>query len=266
MLAGGTDLVTEWRRNGTRPSHVLYLGRLQELQRIDATGPDLSIGAGVTIAQAIDGLLGSWPEAADYLRRFGSPAINANATIAGNLQTASPIGDLAPLLMVLNARVNLQNQTADRSIPVDTFVAGYRRTRLAPDELITRIVVPPRPDRLKLFAYKVSRRFDQDLATLNLLVSFQLIAGVMRQVKVAIGGLSDQSSRLPVFETACEGQPPTLQVMQQLAQTLNAAIEPITDVRGSARYRRLVAQNLLTRLALDMNGDTETNLRLVQPT
>ena len=260
LLGGGTDLVTAWRKASAFPSTVLWTGRVRQLRTLTQSSDGMHMGGSVSIREAIDVLVSEWPEAEEYLRRFGSPAINASATVAGNLHTASPVGDLAPLLLALGAILTLQSTRGQRVVPLHEFFTGYRATVLAADEIIAFMHVPRRQPDFKLFAYKVTRRFDQDIAVASLVCSFVTHREGMRKVIVGAGGLADRPRRAARVEAELEGRPLNGAAIERAAEALTREFRPIDDVRGSARYRMQVARNLLQKLLLDAQGTPGTSL------
>lgn len=260
LLAGGTDLMTGWRRSLQYPKQILLLGQVAELARLERTDRVLTIGAGVSVARVIQSLLVEWPEAAGYLRRFGSPAINAVATIGGNLQTASPVGDLAPLLMALGASLVVESASDRRQIRLQDYSEGSRRTNLGADELVTSVHIPRRPPGFRLFVYKTAKRFDQDIATVTLAASFINDGGMMRRVIIAAGGLANRPARANAVESTLEDQNLDEATIQRAVAALAEDFGPIDDVRGSAAYRLQVSGNLLRKMQLEHAGVRSTSV------
>lgn len=261
LLAGGTDLMTGWRRSARYPTRILMLGQVSALARLERSDSALIIGAGVSVVRVVQCLLAEWPEAAGYLRRFGSPAINAVATIAGNLQTASPVGDLAPLLLALGAWLVVESSSDRRQIDLQNHFAGSRCTGLAADEVITSVHIPRRPTGFRLFAYKTAKRFDQDIAAVSLAASFIDDGGVMRRVVIAAGGMANRPVRASAVESAFEDQPLDDSTIERAVAALPEDFIPIDDVRGSAAYRMLVTGNLLRKMQLEYAGVRLTSVR-----
>lgn len=144
-VAGGTDVMVGVNFGRLRPPALLDLTRLPELAVIDRGGPRLRIGAGVTYARLIAELGDVLPGLAMAARTVGSPQIRNRGTMGGNLGTASPAGDCHPVLLVAGAEVEVASVRGTREIPAGEFFTGPKRNALAPDELITAILVPRRP-------------------------------------------------------------------------------------------------------------------------
>jgi len=254
LLAGGTDLMTGWRRSTQHPTQILLLGQVATLANLERTDSVLAIGAGVSVGRVIQCLVAEWPEAAGYLRRFGSPAINAVATIAGNLQTASPVGDLAPLLMALGASLVVESVSGRRQIRLQDYFEGSRRTVLAADEVVISVHIPRRPPGFRLFAYKTAKRFDQDIAAVTLAASFIDDGGLLRRVVIAAGGLANRPARAFAVESTLEDQTLDDATIERAVAALAEDFVPIDDVRGSAAYRRHASGNLLRKMQLEYAG------------
>ena len=260
LLAGGTDLITAWRRSMAYPPQVVVLGQVGELAQIEWTDHALIIGAGVTVARAVRCLISEWPEAAGYLRRFGSPAINAVATVAGNLQTASPVGDLAPLLMALSASLMVKSTVTHRQISLPEYFSGNRATVLAADEVVIAIHLPRRPPAFHLFAYKTAKRFDQDIAAVTLAGSFVNDGGTLRRVVIGAGGLANRPARASAVESVLENHAFDTARIEEAIAALAEDFQPIDDLRGSSTYRMQLAGNLLRKMRLEYTGAGLTNL------
>ena len=164
LISGGTDLVVESNLRARRWSHLVSLEAIAELREFSENADAITIGAGLPLNE-IATRWTSAPEAVgDWLRLFASPPLRNRATLGGNLATASPIGDGAPLLLALDASVHLVSRRGRRIIPLNTFFTGYRKTLLAADELIAAIEIPkPLPEFVRF--YKVAKRRMDDIST-----------------------------------------------------------------------------------------------------
>jgi len=251
LLAGGTDIGLWVTKQHRALPVVIALGGVRELKRIAVTGDGIEIGAGATYAEAHAILAEHYPDFGEVIRRIGSEQIRALGTIGGNLGNASPIGDTPPLLLALNASVGLRRGADRRELPLDAFFLGYRKTALLPGEFIERIRVPPPSPRLRFAAYKVSKRFDQDIAAVCGAFAVELENGIVGAARIAFGGMAATPLRAQRCERALEGRRWDEATIAAALPVLDADFAPLSDMRASAGYRRLVARNLLRKFQVE---------------
>ena len=251
----------------------------------------LSIGAAVTLTDAFDALVTTRPALATFTSRFAGLPVRNAGTLGGNVANGSPIGDSMPLLLALGAHVRLMQwdggatDSADsasapadatalqsRTLPLDQFYTGYRQTALAPAELLTHILVPPpgpaitpHPDATTLNgewlrAYKISKRFEDDISAVCLGLRMVLRNGVVTEVSIGVGGVAATPVRALQTQAALLGQPWTQATATQAAAVLQAEFAPISDMRASAAYRRTVLAALLQRAWVESTGTPHTDL------
>jgi xanthine dehydrogenase iron-sulfur cluster and FAD-binding subunit A len=176
--------------------------------------------------------------------------------VGGNLGTASPVGDLMPLLIAHRANIVLGSARGERRVAPERLVSGYRRTILADDELITAVVLPPVPPGTLIRSYKISRRRDVDIATVS--GGFRLELGKENRVKdivLAYGGMADRVRRAEGAEASLRGEIWTRQGVEKAMRALESDFTPISDVRGSAAMRTIAARNLLLKFWAESNGN-----------
>lgn len=251
LVAGATDLHLEITQQLQSIDLLVYTGKVPELQVLEETDGVLHIGAAVTYATAHAALCRHFPDLEELLARLGSRQIRNQGTLGGNIGTASPIGDIPPFLLAVDAQLRLRSSRGSRDLPIADFFVDYRRTALEPGECIERILVPlPAPcDRLR--AYKISKRLDDDISALCGVFNLRIESGEVRQARVAFGGMAAIPARAPVCERALVGQPWTLQTAITAGAALSADFQPIDDLRASAAYRLDAAAGLLQRLYYD---------------
>jgi xanthine dehydrogenase small subunit len=237
LLAGGTDLAVESNLRLRRFPHLISLEALAELRAFRETGAAYEIGAGLTLSE-IDLPHDVWRE---WLALFASPLIRNRATLGGNLATASPIGDAAPLLLALDAQVRIASAQGERVLPLDGFFTAYRRTALAPGELLVSVIVPkPLPPVARF--YKVAKRQCDDISTVAACFAIRA-EGTMR---IAYGGVAATPVRVHKAEEALSGGC-TEAAVARACDILSRTLDPIGDHRGSAEYRLAMAQSLLEK-------------------
>ncbi len=172
----------------------------------------------------------------------------------GTSSPGSPIGDTLPPLIVLGAEIDLAGARHARRAGAQQFYTGYRQTVLAPDELVTGVRIPiPKADEI-LRLYKVSRRKDLDISSFSAAICLKRSGGVIADVRIAFGGVGPTVLRMTKTEAALRGGPATLDRFERAAAVAAAQVTPISDVRGSERYRRSLAGNILLKFWHEMIG------------
>jgi xanthine dehydrogenase small subunit len=252
LLAGGTDLGLRVSDHREVPAAVICLLNVPEMHAVEATATGLSLGAAVSYALLLDlcrAEAGFGPLAA-LLSRLGSRQIRGLGTLGGNLGTASPIGDALPPLVALEARVTLASVRGRREMPVAEFLTGYRTNALAADEVILRVDIPRPPADALFTSEKVSKRHDQDIATVGAAMLVRQEAGLVVEARLAFGGVGATVIRAVGAEAALLGKPFDAAAVEAAVAVLAEDIAPLSDWRGSAAYRLAVAQGLLRRLHL----------------
>jgi xanthine dehydrogenase small subunit len=250
LLAGGTDLGLRVSDHREVPPAVICLLSVPDLHALEAAPDALTIGAAVPYARLLAACRAEagFAPLAVLLARLGSRQIRGLGTLGGNLGTASPIGDALPPLVALGATVTLASVRGQRCLPVAAFLTGYRRNALAPDEVILSVTLP-RPAPGAIFACeKISKRHDQDIATVGLSALLEMDAGRVRAARLAFGGVGATVLRASRAEAALVGRPFDAAAVADAAEAVQADIAPLADWRGSDAYRRAVAAGLLHRL------------------
>jgi xanthine dehydrogenase small subunit len=245
LLAGATDLGLLASRSRKPPKAVIHVAHVPELTTIIESKQKITIGAAVTYAQAMPPLIAAFPALRTYLARLGSRQIRTLGTIGGNIGTASPIGDMPPVLLALEARLKLISVRGAREMPLEEFFLGYRTTALAPDEVIESLSLPRLWPGEVFFCDKVSKRRDQDISTVAGAYRLRIKNGEIEDARVAFGGMAAIPKRAAAAEAA---------LLESGFTAAGAALakdfQPIDDWRGTSLYRLQVAANLLRRLEL----------------
>lgn len=232
-IQGGTDVMVELTFGHLRPEALLDLSEVAELRGVAEEGGSLRLGAGLTYTEAMRGPLATrLPALAEAARTVGSPQIRNRGTIGGNLGTASPAGDALPPLLAERAEVELASVRGVRALPLEEFLLGVKRTALAPDELVTAVLVRP-SGGAQTFA-KVGPRNAMVIAICSLAVVVDTEAG---EVRAAFGSAA----------TTVRGVTVPLAEAAELPDRVAEAASPIDDVRATAAYRRHALRVLATR-------------------
>ncbi len=192
------------------------------------------------------------------LARFGSPQIRKAGTIGGNLASGSPIADAVPFHLAMQSEVELVGPKGSRRLKLEEFFLGYRKTALRDDELIAAIHTPlPQPDEyLKL--YKVSKRRDMDISTATFALWLKHDDVTIADARVFIGGVGPTVMRMRHAEQCLVGGPIEEATFRRAGQAARSAIQPWSDVRGSAGYRLQLAENFLVKSFFEMKTKSVT--------
>jgi xanthine dehydrogenase small subunit len=260
LLAGGTDLGLRVSKEREALPIVISTAGVKELQRIGKTADALELGGAVTYAAALPYLDIHFPAFAAIVRRLGSRQIRNLGTLAGNLATASPIGDSLPCLIALGAEVTLAWRTSLRTLPVASFLTGYRETALTPGEIIAAIRIPFIRNGQRFSAYKVSKRFDQDISTVIAGFSLSLHDGRVRELRAVYGGMAARVLRARNVEEGLTGRPWTTDSLADIDDLMAEDFQPISDHRGGAAYRLRAAAGLLRRFQIETSQTVPTRV------
>jgi CO/xanthine dehydrogenase FAD-binding subunit len=252
VLAGGTDVMVRVRR-GLVPSDVTALvsvHRVEGLRGVRQEDDELVVGAATTATDLIrDAMIARHaPILARVADRLASAQIRNLATIGGNLVNASPAGDLIIPLLLLDARLVLVSTGGKRTVPVEEFFTGPGESVLRPDELLVeaRCALPP-GERVFRFE-KAGTRPAMECSVVTVGVAYTPREGKLTDVRVAFGSSAPVPLRGRKTEAVLEGRPVDPERLQRAAQTARREVRPISDVRGSAEYRRVLAGAFLRRL------------------
>jgi xanthine dehydrogenase small subunit len=250
-IAGGTDLGVESNLHYRRWSEIISLEAVEELRVFESGEKRVRIGAALPLSDLAEHWTDA-PEAfAQWIQQFASPTLRNRATLGGNLATASPIGDGAPLLMALDAEIHLRGPSGQRMVPLAKFFTGYRRTVCEPGELICEIEVPKPAAGLTRF-YKVAKRRLDDISTVAAGMAMDLDqGGHVTRARFAFGGVAATPLRTVAAEEAVMGRAWNLDAVQRAQAAIERTIGPISDHRGSAEYRKEAAKSLIEKFWWD---------------
>ena len=248
LIAAGTTDVGLWvTKQHRRFGQIIDVTRVTELRRIERGAHSLSIGAAASLTEAFDALAESRPQLKPFFDRFAGLPVRESGTLGGNVANGSPIGDSMPLLIALGATLVLASTRGERTLPIEDFYLAYRKTALAPDEVLARIEVPQPTPHEWLRADKISKRFEDDISAVCLAVALQVEDGVIHSARIGAGGVAAVPARAMQTEAALAGQPCAEAIFDAAATVLEAEFKPLSDMRASSAYRRAVLGNLLRR-------------------
>jgi len=257
IVAGATDVGLWVTKQMRRLDTVIYIGRVAELARLHEAPDGIEIGAGVSYSDAMATIATHYPDFGEVIRRLGAVQIRNMGTLGGNVANGSPIGDASPCLIAAGATLHLRCGQAVRSLAVEDFFIDYGKQDLGPGEFVERITLPyPAPDAW-FRAYKISKRFDQDISAVLGAFNLTHADGVINEARVAFGGMAATPKRAPAVEAALTGAPWTEATVARAMAALDQDFAPIDDLRASAAYRLTVAKNLLMRLFIETTEPAE---------
>jgi xanthine dehydrogenase small subunit len=251
VLGGGTDLGLRVSKEREAFPVVIATQRVRELRAISEDAETLTIGGAVTYTTALPYLDKHFPSFAALVRRIGSRQIRNIGTLAANIANASPIGDTIPCLMALDATVVLRSQRGVRGVKADAFIVSYRRTAMEKDEIIAAIEIPKLKPGTSFTAYKLSKRFDQDISTVIGAYRLRLDGAKVAELRAAYGGMAATTSRAKHVEAAITGKPWTAETLRDIDALIAQDFQPMTDHRGTDAYRLRAAANLVRRLQIE---------------
>ena len=254
LVAGATD-VGLWITKQLRDlSELIYVGEVAALKAIRETSTYLEIGAAASLTDAFAALERDWPELHEAWVRFASIPIRNSGTLGGNVANGSPIGDSMPALIAMAASVVLRKGAATREIPLEALYLGYQKTALEPGEFVAAVRIPRRAPNTIIRAYKVSKRFDQDISGVFACFALQIRGDRIVAARIGCGGVAPTPVRADKTEAVLEGRNWDERAAEAAAEALTGEFSPITDMRASADYRRVVLGNLMRRVWLETHG------------
>ncbi|MEM9523572.1 MAG: xanthine dehydrogenase small subunit [Pseudomonadota bacterium] len=262
LIAGATDVGLWVTKELRSPMLVAFLNRCADLCGIEIDRDRIRIGAMTTLTEVGAAMADLHPDFAEMIRRYGSTQVRNAATIGGNIANGSPIGDSPPALIALGASLHLRKGDARRALPLEDFFVEYRRQDRRPGEFIEAVTIPRQPDRLK--CYKLSKRFDQDIAAVCGGFNVTLDEGRVAAVRIAFGGMAGVPKRADTVEAALMDRPWDERHVRSAMACLGEDFAPISDMRASADYRLAAARNMLMRYFLEDQG-ARTRVTEVKP-
>jgi xanthine dehydrogenase small subunit len=248
IVAGATDVGLWVTKQHRELGPTVFIGDIADLRQIEEAPDALTLGAAVRYSEAREALARLHPDLGELVRRIGGVQVRNAGTIGGNIANGSPIGDMPPALIALGATVTLRRGGERRTLPLEDFFLGYGRQDRAPGEFVESVRIPrPAPDMLVRIV-KLSKRFDSDISGVCGAFALRIADGIVREARIAFGGMAGIPARAPGCEAALTGRAWNEATVEAAARALAEDYDPIDDLRGSAAYRRKVAANLLRRI------------------
>jgi xanthine dehydrogenase small subunit len=256
LVAGATDVGLWVTKAMKRLDPVISLGRIEALRAITDEGDHLRFGAMAGHIDVRTALAALSPQLDELMRRFGGEQVRNAGTIGGNIANGSPIGDLPPALIALDATLVLARRSEAgierRAIPLESFFIEYRTQDRRPGEFVEAVLVPKLAEGVLFHASKVSKRFDEDISAVCGAFKLTLSSdGRISEARLAFGGMAGIPKRATAAEVALVGQRWNEAVVAAAIATLPQDFSPLDDMRASAHYRLTIAGNLLRRFLIE---------------
>ncbi len=232
---------------------------MKELDFIKINQNYLEVGAATSLIKFENKIKRYYPDFYSVLKRYGSVQIRNVGTIGGNIATASPIGDTLPILLSLDAEILIEGLNKKKSFPINNFFTGYRKTKLKKNEFISSIKIPLFKENI-FKAYKISKRFDDDISSILGSFNFEIINNKIKQVYIAYGGMAAVPKRARACETMLKNKPLTINTFTKAKDYLEKDFMPLDDMRASKEYRLEVAKNLLIKCFIEINNNKLTRV------
>jgi xanthine dehydrogenase small subunit len=261
LLAGSTD-VGLWVTKQMRDlGDIIYLGQVGALKTMaEVVGDDgagmLEIGAGVSLDEAYLALCRHYPQQLSEMRqRFASLPIRNAGTLGGNVANGSPIGDSMPWMIALGSEVVLRSSAGRRVLALEAFYLDYQKKDMRPDELVEAVRVPLPRAGVQFRTYKLAKRFDQDISAVCAAFAFRLDGALIRDARIAFGGMAATPKRAARAEAVLNGKPWSEDNLRLAMDLLAQDYAPLSDMRASSEYRMKTAQNLLRRFWFETRAE-----------
>ncbi|KQU72562.1 MULTISPECIES: xanthine dehydrogenase small subunit [Ensifer] len=252
IVAGSTDVglwVTKFMRD---IAPVVHLTHLEELRRITVDDKGVTLGAGVSYAEAYPVITEHFPQLRELWDRIGGQQVRNMGTVGGNIANGSPIGDTPPALIALGASVTLRKGARRRTVALEDFFIAYGKQDREPGEFVEAVHIPFLEADTSFAVYKITKRLDEDITAVC--GAFRLTfdgAGEVADAVIAFGGMAGTPKRAVHVEAALKGKAWQEPTVEQAISAFDQDFTPLTDWRASAEYRQLVAKNLLRRFYLE---------------
>ncbi|WP_312364015.1 xanthine dehydrogenase small subunit [Ensifer sp.] len=261
IVAGSTDVglwVTKFMRD---IAPVVHLTHLEEMRRITVDDKGVTLGAGVSYAEAFPVITEHFPQMRELWDRIGGQQVRNMGTVGGNIANGSPIGDTPPALIALGASVTLRKGARRRSVALQDFFIAYGKQDREPGEFVEAVHIPFLEADTRFAVYKITKRLDEDITAVC--GAFRLTfdgAGRVADAVIAFGGMAGTPKRADHVEAALKGEAWSEATVDQAISAFDQDFTPLTDWRASAEYRQLVAKNLLRRFYLETQAAGQIRL------
>ncbi|MGL1921862.1 MAG: xanthine dehydrogenase small subunit [Hyphomicrobiales bacterium] len=258
IVAGATDVGLWVTKRLMDLPQIIYIGDVLGLDHIILDDQKITIGAGVTYANAMEAVGGLDDDIAETMRRIGSKQVRESGTIGGNIANGSPIGDMPPILIAMNAEITLQKGDTDRQVKLEDYFIAYGKQDRQQSEFVKEIIIPKLGADEHFRCYKISKRFDQDISAVMAAFCFTIKDQKITAARIAFGGMAATPKRASITEAALLGfDISSIEANHPILQKLAEDFAPMSDMRASADYRIKVAQGLLAKAIIEIANQGE---------
>lgn len=254
VVAGSTDVGLWVTKHMRDISPVVFIAGLEELKSISDEKGVITIGAGITYTEAFETLAKRIPALGELINRIGGEQVRNMGTIGGNIANGSPIGDTPPPLIALGASLTLRRGKKRRTISLQDYFIAYGKQDRQPGEFVEAVHVPVPKKGTQFAVYKVSKRRDEDITSTLGAFLLEVSGGVVKDVRIAYGGMAATPKRASAVEAALLGKPWNEATVEAALGKFAEDFAPLTDMRATADYRALAARNLLVRFHAETTG------------
>ena len=251
FLSGGTDLSLNVTKERKEIRNIISLNLIKELKFIKERSGNIEVGAATSLTEFELFIKKYYPDFNTILKRYGSVQIRNVGTIAGNIATASPIGDTLPLLLSLDAKVVLQKISKKTILPLKNFFVSYRKTKLKKGQFIYSIIIPIFKNNI-FKAYKISKRIDDDISSVCASFNLEINNKKIKNIKIAYGGMAPIPKRAINCEKILINSNLSEESFERAKKKLEKDFNPINDTRATKNYRMEVAKNLLMKCFIEI--------------
>jgi len=251
FLSGGTDLSLNVTKGRKDIRNIISLNLIKELKFIKERKGNIEVGAATSLIEFELFIKKYYPDFNAILKRYGSVQIRNVGTIAGNIATASPIGDTLPLLLSLDAKVVLQKISKKTILPLNNFFVSYRKTKLKKGQFIHSIIIPIFKKNI-FKAYKISKRIDDDISSVCASFNLEINNKKIKNIKIAYGGMAPIPKRAINCEKTLINSNLSEESFEKAKKNLEKDFSPINDTRATKDYRMEVAKNLLMKCFIEI--------------
>jgi len=251
IINGSTDIALRVTKRKETIAEIIDISNINAIKNIEENQNEYIVGAGVTLNQLKDFSEDKMPALYKMLSVFGAKQIRNKATIGGNVATASPIGDISMTLLAYNSKVLILG-TEERTMFLNEFITGYRKTELKTNELIKAIIIPKYTSENIIKTYKISKRKDLDISTVSAAFNLVLENNIVKNILISYGGMSAMTKRAYQIETFLQNKEWTEQNIFLAQQIIDEEFTPISDARSSAKARSIMAKNLLIKFFIEI--------------
>jgi xanthine dehydrogenase small subunit len=258
VFAGSTDLALQVTQQMQSFDKLIALGAMPDLNQLVEQQHGLLIGASLPFGKIESSLLKHFPQLSELLWRFAATPIRNQASLGGNVANASPIGDMPPALLALNAVIHVDDGQQKRTIAASEFFLDYRKTALETSEWIEAIFIPFTESSNLVRAYKVSKRYEDDISAVCAVFNAQVVDGKIQKIDCGFGGVAAIPATVSALNTQLQGKTWSSSETFEIGKDiLKNAFSPLDDVRASKSYRITMLTNLWRRFWLETNQSTQ---------